>query len=162
MAKEDCIFCKIIAGKQEAYRVYEDDKVLAILDKNSFTEGHTVIMPKKHYENLFDVDEEDLVQVIKVAKKLALFYQKELKCEGVNILHASSAIAGQSVMHFHIHLVPRYKTDNLGNLWYRPRDKCINNFLVRGRLLTSKYYDMLGKENKVSPSEAYKDVSAKG
>ncbi|MGC8547580.1 MAG: HIT family protein [Candidatus Micrarchaeia archaeon] len=153
MPRSSCIFCKIIAGKQKADTIYEDDRVLAILDKNSFTEGHTVIMTKKHYENIFDVDPEDLKQVILVAKKLSLFYKKELHCDGVNILHASSKIAGQSVMHFHIHLVPRYKTDNLGNLWYRNRNQCINNFLVRGRILTSKYYKMLGPQNKLKPSK---------
>ncbi|MGC8676580.1 MAG: HIT family protein, partial [Candidatus Micrarchaeia archaeon] len=140
MGSKSCVFCEIVSGKRKADVVYEDSRVLAILDKNSFSEGHTVILTKKHYENLMDIDPADLKQVILVAKKLALFYKKELRCDGFNILHASSAIAGQSVMHFHMHLVPRYKSDNLGNLWYRPRDKCINNFLVRGRLLTSKYY----------------------
>jgi len=136
----DCIFCKIIAKKEKAYVVYEDKYTIAILDKNPFTEGHTVIMPKKHYSTIFDVSEEDLEKVIVLAQKLIKFYKKEFRCEGANVLHASGDFAGQSVPHFHIHLVPRYKTDNYRNLWYRERNLCINNFLVYGRITTSKYY----------------------
>ncbi|MEM0147069.1 MAG: HIT domain-containing protein [Candidatus Micrarchaeaceae archaeon] len=143
----NCVFCRIIEKKEKAYIVYEDKNVLAVLDKNPFTEGHTVIMTKKHYESLFDVDKKDLLHVILLAKKLALLYKKEFKCDGANIIHASGAIAGQSVNHFHVHLVPRYKADNLGNLWYRARNKCINNYLVYGRLVTSKYYKLLGESN---------------
>jgi len=78
----DCIFCKIIAKKEKAYVVYEDKYTIAILDKNPFTEGHTVIMPKKHYSTIFDVSEEDLERVIVLAQKLIKFYKKEFHCEG--------------------------------------------------------------------------------
>ncbi len=150
MAKS-CVFCDIVKGKTQADKIYEDSTVLAILHKNSYTEGHTIIMTKKHYRSIFDIEENDLEHLMEVAKKLAEFYRKELRCEGVDIMHASGKAAGQNVQHFHIHLVPRYKTDGLGELWHKQGDFCVNNFLIRGRLLTSKYFKTLGKENLVKP-----------
>ena len=150
MAKKKCVFCDIVAGKEKAYVVYEDEDVLAFLHKNAYSEGHTVIIPKRHYETIYDLPAELFCKIVDVAQKLATFYKKELKCESVNILHASGKLAGQSVMHFHLHLVPRYKNDQLGSLWYAPKDRCINNLLIYGRLTTSKYYKSLGSKTKLN------------
>ncbi|MGC8628773.1 MAG: HIT family protein [Candidatus Micrarchaeia archaeon] len=146
-----CVFCDIVKGKQKADIIYEDKKAMVVLHKNAITEGHAIIFTKTHYKDIFDVKQEEFEHVIDVAKKLSLFYKKELRCKGINILQASGEIAGQKVNHFHIQLIPRYANDGLGNLWNVSTDKCVNNFLVRGRLLTSKYFKMLGSENKVKP-----------
>ena len=100
---------------------------MAFLDTNPASTGHTLIIPKKHYENIYDVPERELERVIVVAKKLAGAYREVLSAEGVNILHASGEVAQQSVFHFHIYLVPRYSNDGL-NLWYEPKPEVRLNF----------------------------------
>ena len=119
---EECVFCKIVSNEIESFKVYEDDEVLAILDKNPVSLGHTLILPKKHYENIFDVPDEILEKMIHVAKMLAKKYKEKLNATGVNILNASGKDAQQSVFHFHIHLVPRYPNDNL-DLWFDKKPK---------------------------------------
>ena len=93
---------------------------MAFLDTKPASMGHTLIIPKKHYENIYDVPGRELERVIMVAKKLARAYREVLGAEGVNILHASGEVAQQSVFHFHIYLVPRYSNVRL-NLWYEPK-----------------------------------------
>ena len=86
---DNCIFCKIIAKEIPSYTVYEDDDVIAIIPKDVEVYGHTLVIPKKHYVNLFDIDEETLHKLSSVVKKLSLQYQKTLGATGVNLLHAS-------------------------------------------------------------------------
>jgi len=100
---------------------------MAFLDTNPASTGHTLIIPKKHYENIYDVPERELERVIVVAKKLARAYREVLSAEDANILHASGEVAQQSVFHFHIYLVPRYSNDGL-NLWYEPKPEVRLNF----------------------------------
>lgn len=108
-----CIFCKIINNEIPCYKVYETDKVIAFLDISQVTIGHTLVVPKKHYENVFALDGEiagDLFEaVIEVSKML----KKGLGINDLNIINNNGSIAGQTVNHFHIHLVPRYKTDGV-------------------------------------------------
>lgn len=106
-----CIFCKIAKGKMPCYKVYEDKKVIAFLDINPSVKGHTLIIPKKHYENIFDCKDKILAEVIKVAQKISLHYKEKLGCSGVNILNASGESAEQSVFHLHFHILPRYDND---------------------------------------------------
>ena len=113
-----CKFCRIVKGLEPSWTVYEDELVMAFLDINPASIGHTLIIPKKHYENIYDISEKELKRVIVIAKRLAEVYREALGASGVNILHASGRDAQQDVFHFHIHLVPRYKNDEL-NLWYR-------------------------------------------
>jgi len=113
-----CKFCRIVKGLEPSWTVYEDELVMAFLDINPASRGHTLIIPKKHYENIYDISEKELKRVIVIAKRLAGVYREALGASGVNILHASGRDAQQDVFHFHIHLVPRYKNDEL-NLWYR-------------------------------------------
>ena len=113
-----CKFCRIVKGLEPSWTVYEDELVMAFLDINPASIGHTLIIPKKHYENIYDISEKELKRVIVIAKRLAGVYREALGASGVNILHASGRDAQQDVFHFHIHLVPRYKNDEL-NLWYR-------------------------------------------
>ncbi len=115
---ENCVFCKIIRGKLEVKIIHETDSVLAFIPKNQVSKGHTLVIPKVHYENIFDISEDALSEVMRVSKELSEKYKKELGATGVNILHASGKDAQQSVFHLHIHVVPRYPNDNL-DLWIK-------------------------------------------
>jgi len=114
----ECIFCKIINREIPANIVYENDRVLAFLDINPINRGHTLIVPKKHYGNVYDITEDYLKDVAVAAKKISSAIKRGLRAEGVNILHASGGAAQQSVFHFHLHLVPRFRDDGL-NTWPR-------------------------------------------
>lgn len=124
---ENCTFCRIVEGSEPYWIVYEDDLVMAFFDINPASRGHSLIIPKKHYENIYEIPERELKRVIVVAKKLAEVYRDALGAKAVNILHASGREAQQDVFHFHIHLVPRYKSDGL-NLWYRPKIRITAEF----------------------------------
>ena len=108
-----CIFCKIINGDIPSKKVYEDKDVLAILDISQATKGHTLVIPKKHYDNILSINEDDYLAVMKKVKELSNKIVKNLGAEGVNILNNCNEVAGQSVMHFHVHIIPRYKKDDL-------------------------------------------------
>jgi len=122
-----CIFCKIAEGEAESWTVYEDELVKAFFDINPASEGHTLIIPKKHYENIYEIPENVLERIIIVVKKLAIVYKKALDVKAVNISHASGKEAQQDVFHFYIHLVPRYENDKL-NLWYQTQPEVKANF----------------------------------
>ena len=122
MMNQECIFCKIANNEVKSFKIYEEEKVLAFLDINPVSIGHALIIPKEHYENVFDVPKEILEKIIFVAKTLAEKYKEKLNVTGVNILHASGKDAQQSVFHFHIHLVPRYPKDGM-DLWFHKYSK---------------------------------------
>ncbi len=108
-----CIFCKIINNEIPSYKVYEDDNVLAILDISQITYGHTLVIPKDHYENIFDIKESSLLNITKVVNNLSKKYKEVFNVDGVNIFNNSGSIAGQEVNHFHFHIVPRYNKEEL-------------------------------------------------
>ena len=109
-----CVFCKIISGEYNSSKVYEDDKVLAILDLSQATYGHTLVMPKEHYENIFDLDEETAKHLFNVVTKIAKHYGNIIpNIKGINLLNNNGTKAGQTVMHYHIHIIPRYDDDDL-------------------------------------------------
>lgn len=103
----DCIFCKIVEGSAPCYKIYEDDYALAFLDISKDCYGHTLVIPKKHFTNVLDCDEEYLSKVICAVKKVANHYVNNCGFKGVNILNASGAEAQQSVFHLHFHILPR-------------------------------------------------------
>ena len=105
---ENCIFCKIINKQIPSSVVYEDNDVVAFLDISQATKGHTLVLPKKHYANLLEIEEEVLAKVIKVAKMIATSMQDSLGAKGFNLVNNCNEVAGQSVMHFHLHIIPRY------------------------------------------------------
>ena len=105
---ENCIFCKIINKQIPSSVVYEDDDVIAFLDISQATKGHTLVLSKKHYSNLLEIDEEVLAKIIKVAKTIASSMVKSLGAQGFNLVNNCNEVAGQSVMHFHLHIIPRY------------------------------------------------------
>ena len=105
--KNNCIFCALAAGEIPSFKVYEDDLVLAYLDINPFTAGHTLVIPKAHSEGLLDADEATLAAVIARVKKVAARLKSALPCDGFNILQNNGEAAGQTVKHLHFHIVPR-------------------------------------------------------
>ena len=111
MNKEECIFCKIINKEIPSKIIYEDEKTLAFLDIYPINPGHTIVIPKKHFQNIEDIAEDTLCELILSVKKIALLIHKKLGIEGYNILQNNFKAAGQVINHFHIHIIPRYKTD---------------------------------------------------
>lgn len=109
MKDENCIFCKIIAGEIPSNTIYEDDEFKVILDVNPATKGHALILPKEHYADIYDIDEKVAGNAMKLAKKMAIHMTDVLACDGFNILQNNHETAGQTVFHFHVHLIPRYK-----------------------------------------------------
>ena len=108
----DCIFCKIIEGEIPSYKVYEDEHVLAFLDITQGTKGHTLVIPKKHIPNVYELDEETIYNVFKVVPKLANAIKKAFNPIGLNIINNNDKPL-QSVFHFHVHLIPRYEDDGM-------------------------------------------------
>ena len=111
MVKDDCIFCKIAAGEIPSKTIYEDEKYRVILDLGPATRGHALILPKNHYANLFELPEEDAKEVICLAKRMAAIMKDKLGCDGFNLVQNNGEAAGQTVFHFHMHLIPRYEND---------------------------------------------------
>lgn len=111
--KNDCIFCAIAAGEIPSFKVYEDDLVLAYLDINPFSEGHTLVIPKAHTAGLLDTDDATLAAIIARVKKVAAHLKATLACDGFNILQNNGEAAGQTVRHLHFHIVPRRNGDRL-------------------------------------------------
>ena len=106
--KNDCIFCAIAAGEIPSFKVYEDDLVVAYLDINPFTKGHTLVIPKAHSQDLLETPDETLAAIIARVKKVAAHLKAALPCDGFNILQNNGEAAGQTVHHVHFHIVPRY------------------------------------------------------
>ena len=107
----NCIFCKIANGEIPAATVYEDEDFRAILDLGPASKGHTLILPKKHAANLFELPEETAKKVLPLAKKLGARLEEGLHAEGLNVVQNNGEVAGQTVFHFHMHLIPRYASD---------------------------------------------------
>jgi histidine triad (HIT) family protein len=111
--ENDCIFCAIAAGKIPSFKVYEDDQVLAYLDINPFSKGHTLVIPKVHSAGLLDTSDEILSMLVQRVKKVAAHLKSKLGCDGFNILQNNDEAAGQTVGHIHFHIVPRWAGDPL-------------------------------------------------
>ena len=111
MRDETCIFCKIAAGEIPAKTLYEDEAFRVILDLGPATKGHALILPKDHYRNLFELPDEQAEKVMVLAKKMAVRIRERLRCDGFNLVQNNEETAGQTVFHFHMHLIPRYKDD---------------------------------------------------
>ena len=102
-------FCKIAAGEIPSRKIYEDKDLIAIMDLNPTSKGHSLIIPKEHCTNIYDIDEDIAAKVMKTAKKLATKMTVALNCDGFNLLQNNGETAGQTMFHFHMHLIPRYK-----------------------------------------------------
>ena len=113
----DCIFCKIASGEIPSATLYEDDDFRVILDLGPATRGHALILPKQHYANLFEIPDELAAKAMITAKKVTSVMKDALSCDGYNVVQNNGEAAGQTVFHFHIHLIPRYKGDHAGVSW---------------------------------------------
>jgi len=111
MRKDDCIFCKIANGEIPSKTLYEDDMFRVILDLAPVAKGHALILPKNHAANLYELPENDAANALPLAKKMAIKMTNALNCDGFNLLQNNGEVAGQTVNHFHIHLIPRYEND---------------------------------------------------
>ena len=113
----NCIFCKIANGEIPSTTLYEDEDFRVILDLGPATRGHALLLPKNHFANLFELDDETAQKAILVAKKIAGKMTDALGADGFNLVQNNGEAAGQTVFHFHMHLIPRYENDNAGILW---------------------------------------------
>lgn len=117
MKKQDCIFCKLANGEIPSKTLYEDEQFRVILDLGPATKGHALILPKDHYANIYEIPEDTLSGVILLAKKMAMCMTEKLHAVGFNLVQNNGEVAGQTVMHFHMHLIPRYDHDGQHILW---------------------------------------------
>lgn len=108
-----CIFCDIIDNKIPSKKIYEDDDILAILDISQATKGHALVIPKKHFDNITEVDKDTLSKLTSIAQDLAIQITNRLNAKGFNLLVNTNEAAGQTVKHMHLHILPRYEDDNL-------------------------------------------------
>lgn len=113
----NCIFCKIANGEVSAETLYEDEKFRVILDQGPATKGHALILPKDHYADLFELPEGTAGEVMKLAKRMMIKMRDKLGCEGFNLVQNNGDLAGQTVFHFHLHLIPRYRADRQTIAW---------------------------------------------
>ena len=114
---EDCIFCKIANGEIPSATLYEDEDFRVILDLGPASKGHALILPKTHAANIYEIPEELAAKAMVLAKKMAAKMTEALNCDGFNIVQNNGETAGQTVFHFHMHLIPRYKGDGVGITW---------------------------------------------
>ncbi len=114
---DNCIFCKIANGEIPAATLYEDEEFRVILDLGPASKGHALILPKEHYANVFEMPEQLAAKAMILAKKMAEAMVKALKCDGIHLLQNNGEAAGQTVFHFHLHLIPRYEGDQVGVTW---------------------------------------------
>ena len=114
---ENCVFCNLANGIWDSATLYEDDDFRVILDLGPASKGHALILPKAHYANIYEIPEELAAKAIVLAKKMAGIMTEALNCDGFNIVQNNGEAAGQTVFHFHMHLIPRYKDDKAGFGW---------------------------------------------
>ena len=111
MRDDNCIFCKLANGDIPTNFIYEDEDFKVILDASPATKGHALILPKQHYADIYEIDEEVLAKAVKLGKKIIAHETEVLKCDGYNIVQNNGETAGQTVFHFHMHLIPRYASE---------------------------------------------------
>ena len=117
MKKDDCIFCKLANGDIPVEAVYEDEYVKAIFDASPASDGHVLILPKDHADNIYDLTDDQAAAIFKAAKKISMAMRDSFDYEGLNVVQNNGEAAGQTVFHFHMHLIPRYKGDTVNVGW---------------------------------------------
>lgn len=113
MNESSCIFCRIVQKQVPASLVYEDEKLMAFLDIRPLNEGHTLVIPKAHYENIFGIPQELIEYLHGVTKRIALAVEKATKADGISIIQQNGKAAGQDTFHLHVHVIPRYEGQKL-------------------------------------------------
>ncbi|WP_150285018.1 HIT family protein [Rummeliibacillus sp. TYF-LIM-RU47] len=120
----DCLFCKIIDGSIPSTKIYEDEYVYAFMDIMPLTKGHTLLIPKEHVKNVYEMSEETAANLFKVAPRIANAIKDSFQPSGMNLLNNCEEAAGQSVFHFHLHFIPRYdETDGFKTTWITKEDE---------------------------------------
>lgn len=117
MNVDNCIFCKIAKGEIPSATLYEDNDFRVILDVSPASKGHALILPKKHFADIYEMPKDLMSKAFGLAKQIGEKLSEVLKCQGLNILQNNGTPAGQTVFHFHIHLIPRYENDGIGLTW---------------------------------------------
>lgn len=133
MKDDNCIFCKIANGEIPSRTIYEDEDFRVIMDMAPATKGHSLIMPKNHYKNIYEIADDTAAKVFPLAKKMAALMTEKLGADGFNIVQNNNEVAGQTVFHFHVHLIPRYHNDN-------------QNFVMMQNKMTPKQLDAVRDE----------------
>lgn len=121
MAEKDCIFCKIANGEIPSATIYENSDFRVILDVAPANRGHALIIPREHFKDIFDIDALTAGKLFSLATEVARAMKSVLHCDGMNIVQNNGIVAGQTVFHFHLHLIPRYENDNV-NIGWQPGD----------------------------------------
>ncbi len=111
--ESNCIFCKIVSNEFDSYKLYEDNNFVVIFDKFPANFGHTLVLTRNHYENFFELDEYVASELLVLAQKVALALKEVTGCDGINIMQNNGKAAGQEVMHYHLHVIPRYENDDV-------------------------------------------------
>lgn len=153
-----CIFCQIVEKKIPAFILYEDEKCMAFLDINPLAPGHTLVIPKEHVENIFDIEEDLLKHIITTAQKISKSMREKMGAEGVNLFQASGLSAEQSIFHFHLHIIPRKPNDNLNlNEWWRSKVGKTNKEQMEkiAKLLKIEIKEEVKEEKERSKDEVY-------
>ena len=117
MRDANCIFCKIVAGEIPSRTLFEDEDFKVMLDVGPASKGHALIVPKEHYANIYELPDELAGKAMRLAKRMATHMTNVLNCDGFNILQNNGEVAGQTVFHYHMHLIPRYKGSDEMILW---------------------------------------------
>lgn len=117
MKKDDCIFCKLANGDIPTRMIYEDDNFAVFMDMSPAAKGHSLVVPKEHYANIYEMPAELVGEAMKVAQKMAIKLTEALHADGFNIVQNNGEVAGQTVFHFHMHLIPRYKEEKAVIFW---------------------------------------------
>lgn len=121
MKDNNCIFCKLANGDIPTNSIYEDDDFNVILDAGPASKGHALIVPKQHYADIYEIDDDVVAKAAKLAKKIMTYEKNILGCDGYNLVQNNGETAGQTVFHFHMHLIPRYESDDNKNVieWHQ-------------------------------------------
>lgn len=114
MNKDNCVFCKVVAGELPSRKIYENSDVLVFLDINPINMGHSLVIPKKHYDNIYETPEDTLANMITVAKIASRAIKAAMKADGVNVIMNNDSTAGQIIFHSHMHVIPRFENDGFG------------------------------------------------
>lgn len=133
MKDNNCIFCKIANGDIPSRTIYENDLFRVILDNGPATDGHALVLPKDHYANLFEIPSDTAAEAMKTAQTVAAMLKEKLHADGLNLVQNNGETAGQTVHHFHMHIIPRYKGDGQNILWKpgHPSDQELDAVLGR-------------------------------
>ena len=141
----ECVFCGIVAGRVGAHRLLEDDHTVAFLNLAPATVGHALVVPRRHAEGLWDLGDEEHAQVARAVSRVARLLRVALAPAGVNLVHATGTAAWQSVFHFHVHVVPRYRSDELQVMWEADRVSDGELEALRQRVLAGRAWPLEGQ-----------------